>query len=114
MLRGVNFGALNKHEFETAVIRFIAGFGYIFFTAIVLIPFYVMVMTSLKGQSDLLLNPLDFSLDLSKGWGLFRSYHELFAHFNFGKYLWTSFYISVLTVLITLSYSIPGAYAVAR
>ena len=114
ILRDVNFGALNRHEFETAAIRFTAGFGYIFFTAIVLIPFYVMVMTSLKSQSDLLLYPLDFSLDLSKGWGLFRSYHELFADFNFGKYLWTSFYISVLTVLITLAFSIPGAYAVAR
>ncbi len=45
-------GSLNRHEFEGAVIRFLTGFGYIFFTAIVLIPFYVMVMTSLKNQSD--------------------------------------------------------------
>ena len=28
--------------------------------------------------------------------------------------MWTSFYVSVLTVLITLAFSIPGAYAVAR
>jgi multiple sugar transport system permease protein len=28
--------------------------------------------------------------------------------------MWTSFYVSVLTVLITLLFSIPGAYAVAR
>ena len=44
-------GALTRHEFEEAVIRFLTGFGYIFFTAIVAIPFYVMVMTSLKNQS---------------------------------------------------------------
>jgi multiple sugar transport system permease protein len=99
---------------EEAWIRFLTGFGYIFFTAIVLIPFYVMVMTSLKSQSALLQNPLDFSLDLGKGWGLFRSYHELFRDFNFGTYLWNSFYVSVLTVFITLAFSIPGAYAVAR
>lgn len=114
ILEDVHMGALNRHEFEAAVIRFLTGFGYIFFTAIVLIPFYVMVMTSFKSQSELLQNPLDFSLDLSKGWGLFRSYQELFADFNFGDYLWTSFYISVLTVLITLAFAIPGAYAVAR
>ena len=114
ILEDVHTGALNRHEFEAAVIRFLTGFGYIFFTAIVLIPFYVMVMTSFKSQSELLQNPLDFSLDLSKGWGLFRSYQELFADFNFGDYLWTSFYISVLTVLITLAFAIPGAYAVAR
>jgi multiple sugar transport system permease protein len=107
-------GPLNRHEFEGAVIRFLTGFGYIFFTAIVLIPFYVMVMTSLKNQSELIQNPLDFSIDLSKGVELFRSYDELFTQFNFGTYLFNSFFISVLTVFITLAFAIPGAYAVAR
>ncbi len=113
-LKGVEPGALNRHQFEGAVIQFLMGFGYIFFTAIVLIPFYVMVMTSLKNQSELILNPLDFSIDLSKGWGLFRSYVELVRDFRFGEYMWTSFYISVLTVLFTLLFAVPGAYAVAR
>lgn len=113
-VRGLVPGALTRHEFEASVIRFLTGFGYIFFTAIVLIPFYVMVMTSLKNQSELLQNPLDFTIDLSKGWDLFRSYRELMTQFHFGSYLWTSFYISVLTVLITLAFSVPGAYAVAR
>ncbi|MEO0544499.1 MAG: ABC transporter permease subunit [Pseudomonadota bacterium] len=107
-------GALTRHEFEEAVIRFLLGVGYIFFIAIVIIPFYVMVMTSLKNQAELLANPLDFSLDYSKGWDLFRSYRELITDFNFGWYLWTSFYVSVLTVLLTLLFSVPGAYAVAR
>ena len=107
-------GDLTRHEFEGAVIRFLTGFGYIFFTAIVLIPFYVMVMTSFKNQSELIQNPLDFSVDLSKGVELFRSYDELFTQFNFGTYLLNSFFISVLTVFITLAFAIPGAYAVAR
>ncbi len=110
----LHMGALTRHEFEEAWIRFLTGFGYIFFTAIVLIPFYVMVMTSLKSQQALLQNPLDFSVDFEKGWGLLRSYAELFDEFNFGRYMWTSFYVSVLTVLITLAFSVPGAYAVAR
>jgi multiple sugar transport system permease protein len=67
-------GDITRHEFEAAVLRFLIGFGYIFFVAIVLIPFYVMVMTSLKNQAELMQNPLDFSIDLSKGWELFRSY----------------------------------------
>ena len=107
-------GRLTRHEFEEAVIRFLTGFGYIFFTAIVLIPFYVMVMTSLKNQSELMANPLDFTIDLSQGWGLLRSYAELMTDYDFGRYLWTSFYVSVLTVLITLAFAIPGAYSVAR
>ncbi len=107
-------GVLTRHEFEEAVIRFLLGVGYIFFIAIVIIPFYVMVMTSLKNQAELLANPLDFSIDLSKGWDLLRSYRELMTDFNFGSYLWTSFYVSVLTVILTLFFSVPGAYAVAR
>ncbi|MBF9060989.1 ABC transporter permease subunit [Rhodobacterales bacterium HKCCSP123] len=114
MMEGCPKGALTRHEWEEAVIRFLTGFGYIFFTAAVAIPFYVMVMTSLKSQGELIANPLDFSIDLGRGWDLFRSYRELMTDFNFGRYMWTSFYVSVLTVLITLAFSIPGAYAVAR
>jgi multiple sugar transport system permease protein len=114
ILHDTPIGSLTRHEFENAVIRFSTGFGYIFFTAIVLIPFYVMLMTSFKNQSELMQNPLDFSIDLSKGSELFRSYNELFTQFNFGTYLLNSFLISVVTVLITLLFAIPGAYAVAR
>ena len=114
ILEDVEPGPLTRHIFEAAVIRFLTGFGYIFFTAIVLIPFYVMVMTSLKNQSELIQNPLDFSIDLSQGTELLRSYDELFSQFNFGTYLFNSFFISVLTVFITLAFAIPGAYAVAR
>ncbi|WP_300036832.1 carbohydrate ABC transporter permease [uncultured Roseobacter sp.] len=114
MLDDVVPGAINRHVFEASVIRFLTGFGYIFFTAIVLIPFYVMVLTSLKNQSELIQNPLDFSIEFSRGAELFRSYVELFSQFNFGTYLLNSFVISVLTVFITLLFAIPGAYAVAR
>eukprot|EP01013_Petalomonas_cantuscygni_P024789 TRINITY_DN46498_c0_g1_i1.p1 TRINITY_DN46498_c0_g1~~TRINITY_DN46498_c0_g1_i1.p1 ORF type:complete len:322 (+),score=93.59 TRINITY_DN46498_c0_g1_i1:3-968(+) len=114
ILGDMDEAALTRHAFEEAVIRFLTGFGYIFFTAIVLIPFYVMVMTSLKNQAELMANPLDFSIDLSQGWGLFRSYVELIRDFNFGQYLWTSFYISCLTVGLTLLFAVPGAYAIAR
>ena len=114
IMQNLPAGALTRHAFEESVIRFLTGFGYTFFTAIVAIPFYVMVMTSLKSQQALLKNPLDFSIDLSRGWGLFRSYSELFRDFHFGSYMWTSFIVAVLTVLITLAFSVPGAYAVAR
>ena len=107
-------GPLTRHEFEDAVIRFLTGLGYVVFTALMLIPFYVMVMTSLKSQQALLRNPLDFTIDFARGWELFRSYHELVRDFDFAAYMWTSFVVSVLTVAITLLFAIPGAYAVAR
>lgn len=107
-------GANSRYEAETAVIRFLTGFGYIFFTAIVLIPFWVMLMTSFKNRAELAANPLDFSIDLSKGWDLFRSYRELFGQFHFGTYMANSALISIATVILTLIFAIPGAYAVAR
>ena len=114
MLAGCGPGLLSRHEAEGAWIRFLTGFGHIVFAAAVLIPFWVMVMTSLKPQAALMRNPLDFSIDLSRGADLFRSYRELFTQFDFGIYLANSFGISVLTVLITLLFAVPGAYAVAR
>lgn len=114
MLEECRAGEISRHDFEESVIRFLSGVGYVIFTALVVIPFYIMVMTSLKTQGELLANPLDFSLDFSKGADLFRSYVELFRDNNFGQYLWTSFYVSILTVFITLLFSVPGAYAVAR
>ena len=114
MLKGLEPGKVDRFDFETSIIRFLTGVGFIIFTVAVFIPFYVMIMTSLKSQQELLLNPLNFGIDFSKGLGLFRSYYELFTDFNFGTYLRTSLFVSVLTVIITLAFAIPGAYAVAR
>ena len=74
-----------------------------------------MIMTSLKNQQSLILNPLDLSLDFSNGFSnLFISYIELFKNYNFHIFLVNSFLVSIVTVLITLLFSIPGAYALAR
>ena len=114
ILKDLSPRKMDKFDFEKTLMRFLIGLGFIIFTITIFIPFYVMIMTSLKSQQELILNPLDFSIDFSKGLKLFRSYYELFKDFGFAKYLYTSFYISFLTVVITLAFSIPGAYAVAR
>ncbi len=114
-LRGIEPGANSRYKRETLLVRVFKGVGFIFFTSIVVLPFYVMVMTSLKSQQQLLLNPMDLSINLSQGpEALFRSYVELFTQFNFGRFLLVSTVVSMLTVVITLAFSIPGAYAVSR
>ena len=45
---------------------------------------------------------------------MFRSYIELFTEFNFGTFLINSAIVSVATVILTLLFAVPGAYAVAR
>tara|TARA_R110001583_G_scaffold105494_1_gene253299 strand:+ start:148012 stop:149241 length:1230 start_codon:yes stop_codon:yes gene_type:complete len=114
-LEGIESGMLKRYTLDVVIVRILRGFGFVFFTVIVILPFYVMVMTSLKSQQSLFQNPLDLSVDLSQGAGsLFNSYVELFTKFNFGRFLLVSTIVSVSTVLITLAFSIPGAYAVAR
>lgn len=108
-------GRLSRYHMEVVFLRLMKGLGLVFFTVLVALPFYVMVMTSLKSQQALLANPLDFSLDLSQGpANLFRSYVELFSNYHFGTFLTNSAIVSVATVIITLFFAVPGAYAVAR
>ena len=105
----------SRYIFESFLIRVLKGLGFVFFTTIVALPFFVMIMTSVKSQQALLANPLDFSLDLSQGFDkIFRSYIELFTEFHFGIFLLNSTIVSIATVILTLLFSIPGAYAVAR
>lgn len=105
----------NRYLIESSFLRLLRVLGFVFFGGIVLIPFYILLMTSFKSQQALLLNPLDLVPDVSKGVGaLFFSYHDLFTQFNFGTYLFNSTLVSVATVAITLCFAIPGAYAVAR
>ena len=114
-LEGYESGGGVRYRNEILIIRLLKGLGLTLFTVFVALPFYVMVMTSLKSQQSLLANPLDFSIDLSSGLAvLFRSYIELFTQFHFATFLVNSAIVSIVTVIVTLLFAIPGAYAVAR
>ena len=112
---GYQTGGEKRYRIEVLIIRFLKGMGLLLFTVFVALPFYVMVMTSLKSQQSLLRDPLDFSIEFSSGLHtLFRSYIELFTDYHFATFLVNSSIVSVVTVLVTLCFAIPGAYAVAR
>ena len=106
-----------KEDFvsEKIIFDFFSLFGIIFFAFVILFPFYIMLVTSFKTQIALLVNPLDFSIDLKKNLSdLFKSYFVIFKTYNFGRYILTSSLVSIGTVIITLLFAIPAAYAVAR
>lgn len=116
-LTATGFGPTRERRYNIEVIclRFLKGFGLVAFTIAVALPFFVMVMMSLKNQQLLLSNPLDFSINFAQGAeALFRSYIELFTQYHFGSYLMNSAMVSIATVFITLFFAVPGAYAVAR
>ena len=115
-LKKYDFKYLNQDFVsEKIVFEFLSLFAIVFFALIILFPFYIMFVTSFKTQTALLINPLDLSIDFSKNiFELFKSYFVIFKTYDFGRYILTSSYVSVGTVLITLLFAIPAAYAVAR
>ena len=115
-LKKYNFRYLNQDFIsEKIVFEFLSLFAIIFFALVILFPFYIMIVTSFKTQTALLINPLDLSIDFSKNiFEIFKSYFVIFKTYDFGRYILTSSYVSIGTVLITLLFAIPAAYAVAR
>ncbi len=104
-----------RYQTEKVLVACAKGWGLAVLTLLVALPFYVMVMTSLKSQQALLAAPLDYSIDLKQAPAeLFSSYIELFAVYHFGSFMWNSLLVSLATVVLTLGLAIPGAYAVAR
>ena len=114
-LSNISSGKLSRYNCEKFYLKIVWGLGLMTLILITLLPFYIMVITSLKNQQSLILNPLDLSLDLTTDLNtLFGSYIELFTNFNFHIFLFNSFLVSIVTVFITLIFSIPGAYALSR
>ena len=103
------------HVTEKIIFKYITLFGIVFFSSVILFPFYIMFVTSFKTQASLLMNPLDFSLDFTKSFKeFFKSYFVVFKTYSFSRYILTSTIVSLGTVAITLLFAIPAAYAVAR
>ena len=115
-LKKYDFKYLNQDFIsEKIVFEFLSLFAIVFFALVILFPFYIMFVTSFKTQTALLINPLDLSIDFSKNiFEIFKSYFVIFKTYDFGRYILTSSYVSIGTVLVTLLFAIPAAYAVAR
>ncbi len=100
---------------QKVVFEFLTLFGIVLFSFVILFPFYMMLVTSFKTQAALLINPLDFSINFAQDIKeLFKSYFVIFDTYKFGRYILISSFVSVGTVIITLIFAIPAAYAVAR
>jgi len=106
---------VSEHSSQIVVFDFLTLFGIVLFSFVILFPFYMMLITSFKTQAALLINPLDFSINFNQDFKeLFKSYFVIFDTYNFGRYILISTFVSVGTVIVTLIFAIPAAYAVAR
>ena len=105
----------SEHSSQIVLFDFLTLFGIVLFSFVILFPFYMMLITSFKTQAALLINPLDFSINFNQDFKeLFKSYFVIFDTYKFGRYILISTFVSVGTVIVTLLFAIPAAYAVAR
>ena len=105
----------SEHSSQIVIFDFLTLFGIVLFSFVILFPFYMMLITSFKTQAALLMNPLDFSINFKQDFKeLFKSYFVIFDTYKFGRYILISTFVSVGTVIVTLLFAIPAAYAVAR
>lgn len=77
---------------------------------LMLFPFVWMVLTSFKGEAQMLNSPLDW---LPAPWRP-ENYSDALSAMPFGRAFWNSFYIAVANVALTLLTSAMAAYAFAR
>ena len=72
-------GLKEDHSTQVILFDFLTLFGILFFSFVILFPFYMMLVTSFKTQIALLVNPLDFSINFGQDIkDLFKSYFVIF------------------------------------
>ena len=103
---------MRRESIETGFLTVFHVFGLLFFTFLVAFPFYWMILASLKPLILLATDPLN--LWPIPGELTIRAYKEIWFQFRFGRYFANSAYVSVLTVLLTVTLATLAAYTIAR
>jgi multiple sugar transport system permease protein len=103
---------MRRERIETGFLTVFHVLGLLFFTFLVAFPFYWMILASLKPLILLATDPLN--LWPIPGELTIRAYKEIWFQFRFGRYFANSAYVSVLTVLLTVTLATLAAYTIAR
>ncbi len=88
------------------------GIGLLLLIFLVAFPFYWMLVASLKPLVILANDPLNLWIQPKEV--TLRAYREIWLQFRFGGYFANSGYVSLLTVMLTVTLGALGAYTLAR
>jgi len=114
-LREVNLEKITRDARDKLLVRMLRAVGIIFYLAIVAVPFYFMLASSLKSRAAIVSDPTDLSISFAQPLGdLLVGYSEVITRFSFGRYIFNSTFVAIATVILTLIPAILGAYAVTR
>ncbi len=103
---------MSRERLENNIIRVLRVVGLLIFIIVVAFPFYWMIVSSLKSLEEILMNPANLGLDMGKM--DFRAYYEVLFEHGFLRYISNSVYVSIITVLLSVTLATVGGYAVTR
>jgi multiple sugar transport system permease protein len=103
---------MSRDHFETTIIRILRIVGLVFFITIAAFPFYWMIVSSFKPLEEILLKPANLGLDIRKI--DFGAYYEVLFKHGFIRYISNSMYVSIITVVLSVTLATLGGYAVTR
>ena len=103
---------MSRERLENNIIRVLRVMGLLIFIIMVAFPFYWMIVSSLKSLEEILLKPANLGLDIRKI--DFRAYYEVLFEHGFLRYISNSVYVSIITVLFSVTLATIGGYAVTR
>ncbi len=99
---------MEKRKISLGIIMIFGSIG--LFLIVILFPFYWMIISSMKGFSELFAYPPRF---LPESFNLSAYWRVLFEQ-GFTQYLKNSFYVASFTAILNLILACLGAYAIAR
>ncbi len=103
---------MSREQFEGTIIRILRVVGLLVFIALVAFPFYWMIVSSFKSLGEILMNPGNLGADIRKI--SFRAYYEVLFQHGFLRYICNSVYVSLITVVLSVTLATVGGYAVTR
>ena len=103
---------MSRERLEQTIIRILRIIGLLLLVVMVAFPFYWMVVSSFKSLEEILLRPSNLGIDIRKI--DFSAYYDVLFEHGFLRYIFNSVYVSVATVLLSLTLATIGGYAVTR
>jgi multiple sugar transport system permease protein len=103
---------MSREQFEGTIIRILRVVGLLVFIGLVAFPFYWMIVSSFKSLGEILMSPGSLGVDIRKIG--FRAYYEVLFQHGFLRYISNSVYVSVITVVLSVTLATVGGYAVTR
>lgn len=81
----------------------------IFYALSILIPLFIMIMTSFKSNAEIFTNPLGLPAAFK-----FDSYIKLFSKSNYGRYFSNSVFVTTISLTIAVTFAALASFALSK